>query len=72
METLAGYHVSADMLANIKKKTGKSMGLHHSLPRNPEEFDKSIDASEHELYFKAIGFSVALRMALIASVVGVG
>ena len=52
-------------------KTGKTVGVHHSLPRNPGEFDFGIDNTEHQLYFRAIGFSVALRMALLASVVGV-
>ena len=45
--------------------------VHHSLPRNPGEFDFGIDNTEHQLYFRAIGFSVALRMALLAAVVGV-
>ena len=47
------------------------MGVHHSLPRNPGEFDFGIDNTEHQLYFRAIGFSVALRMALLSAVVGV-
>ena len=42
----------------------------HSLPRFAGEFDFNIDKTEHELYFKQIGFSVPLRMALIAAMVG--
>lgn len=68
---MANYYVSLDMLKSIKAKTGKTVGVHHSLPRNPGEFDFGIDNTEHQLYFRAIGFSVALRMALLASVVGV-
>ena len=68
---MANYYVSLEMLKNIKAKTGKTVGVHHSLPRNPGEFDFGIDNTEHQLYFRAIGFSVALRMALLAAVVGV-
>ena len=71
MKKLANHYISLEMLENVKKKTGKVVGVHYSLPRNPGEFDMEIDNSEHELYFKAIGFSVAIRMALLASVVGV-
>jgi len=45
-------------------------GVMHSLPRNEGEFDFGIDATQHELYFKQIGFSVPLRMALLANIVG--
>lgn len=71
MKKMNNYFVSMDMLQNIKKKTGKVVGVHHSLPRNQGEFDFGIDNTEHQLYFRAIGFSVAIRMALLASVVGV-
>mgnify|MGYP000141872807 len=68
---MANFYISLEMLKTIKEKTGKTVGLHHSLPRNPGEFDSNIDNTEHQLYFRAIGFSVALRMALLAAVVGV-
>lgn len=68
---MANFYISLEMLQTIKEKTGKTVGLHHSLPRNPGEFDFNIDNTEHQLYFRAIGFSVALRMALLAAVVGV-
>ena len=68
---MANFYISLEMLQTIKDKTGKTVGLHHSLPRNPGEFDFTIDNTEHQLYFKAIGFSVALRMALLAAVVGI-
>ena len=71
MKKLANHYISLQMLENVKKKKGKVVGVHHSLPRNPGEIDMAIDGDEHELYFKAIGFSVAIRMALLASVVGV-
>lgn len=71
MKKMANYYVSLETLQNIKKKTGKVVGVHHSLPRNPGEFDFNIDNTEHQLYFRAIGFSVAIRMALLSAVVGV-
>jgi aspartate carbamoyltransferase catalytic subunit len=71
MKNLANHYISHQMLDNIQKKTGKIVGVHHSLPRNPGEMDPEIDGEEHQLYFKAIGFSVAIRMALLAAVVGV-
>ena len=55
----------------IKKKTGRVVGIMHSLPRNDFEFEQRIDKSEFELYFKQIGFSIPLRMALLASICGV-
>lgn len=71
MKTMANYYVSLDTLQQIRSKTGKVVGVHHSLPRNPGEFDFGIDNTEHQLYFRAIGFSVAIRMALLCAVVGV-
>ncbi len=58
-------------LEYVKKKSGRSVGIMHSLPRNDFEFEKAIDKSEYELYFKQIGFSIPLRMALLASICGV-
>ena len=43
----------------------------HSLPRNEVEFDYAIDDSEFQLYFRQMAFSVPIRMALIAGMVGV-
>lgn len=71
MKKMQNYYVSLDALKRIKEKTGKVVGVHHSLPRNEGEFDFGIDNTEHQLYFRAIGFSVAVRMALLAAVVGV-
>lgn len=71
MKTMAQYYVSLEMLENLRKKTGKMVGVHHSLPRNPGEFDFGMDNTGHQVYFRAIGFSVAIRMALLAAVVGV-
>jgi aspartate carbamoyltransferase catalytic subunit len=64
------YYFTVDGLSRIQKKSGKTVGVMHSLPRNEGEFDFGIDATQHELYFKQIGFSVPLRMSLLANIVG--
>ena len=68
LKKMAEYYFTLEGLRKIKKKSGKTIGLMHSLPRNEGEFDFTIDASEHELYFKQIGFSVPLRMSLLANI----
>jgi len=70
LKKMAEYYFTLEGLRKIKKKSGKTIGLMHSLPRNEGEFDFTIDASEHELYFKQIGFSVPLRMSLLANICG--
>ena len=67
MRKVANHYLYLNDLEYIKKKTGRVVGIMHSLPRNDFEFDKS----EFELYFKQIGFSIPLRMALLASICGV-
>ena len=68
---MSDYYFTLDGLQRIKQKVGKTGGLMHSLPRNEGEFDFSIDASEHELYFKQISCSVPLRMSLLVNICGV-
>ena len=70
MERAANYYIKLETLEKAKEKYGHTVGLMHSLPRFAGEFDFNIDHTEHELYFKQIGFSVPLRMALICSMVG--
>ena len=71
LKKMAEYYFTLEGLQRIKWKSGKTVGLMHSLPRNEGEFDFAIDASAHELYFKQIGFSVPLRMSLLANICGV-
>lgn len=71
MEKAAHYYISLGTLQEIKKKTGKTVGIMHSLPRFGGEFDFAIDGTEFQLYFKQIGFSISLRMALIAAMIGI-
>ncbi|MFQ8886976.1 MAG: hypothetical protein ACLR7Z_00065 [Bilophila wadsworthia] len=68
---VANHYLYLNDLEYIKKKTGRVVGIMHSLPRNDFEFEQSLDKSEFELYFKQIGFSIPLRMALLASICGV-
>ena len=70
MKKMEEYYFTVDGLSRIQKKSGKTVGVMHSLPRNEGEFDFGIDATQHELYFKQIGFSVPLRMSLLANIVG--
>ena len=70
MKKMEEYYFTVDGLSRIRKKSGKIVGVMHSLPRNEGEFDFGIDATQHELYFKQIGFSVPLRMSLLANIVG--
>jgi aspartate carbamoyltransferase catalytic subunit len=72
LKKMEAFQFTLDGLRRIEKKTGRIVGLMHSLPRNEGEFDFAIDASAHELYFKQIAFSVPLRMSLLANIVGVG
>lgn len=43
----------------------------HTLPRRPGEMDLRIDESPGELHFKAVSYSISIRMALVAAMVGV-
>ncbi len=72
MKKMQEFYITVDGLTAIQKKTGKTVGIMHSLPRNEGEFDFAIDDSPHELYFKQIAFSVPLRMSILANIVGVG
>jgi aspartate carbamoyltransferase catalytic subunit len=71
MKKMAEFYFTAEGLQNIEKKTGKTVGISHSLPRNAGEFDFAIDKTAHQLYFKAIGFSIPLRMSLLVNICGI-
>ncbi|EEX47881.1 MULTISPECIES: aspartate/ornithine carbamoyltransferase family protein [Jonquetella] len=71
MEKIAKFYIHLEDLKKIRGRTGRIVGLMHSLPRNEVEFDYAIDHSEFELYFKQMSFSVPIRMALVSSMVGV-
>jgi len=70
LDLIKPFYVTLEGLETIKKKNGKRVGIMHSLPRNDVEFDPAIDNSEYQLYFQQMAFSVPIRMALIAAMVG--
>ncbi|MDY6846765.1 MAG: aspartate carbamoyltransferase, partial [Chloroflexota bacterium] len=65
------YFVRYETLKDVYEKTRKNIYVTHTLPRREGEMDLRIDNSPFQLCFKAIGFSVSLRMALVASILGV-
>lgn len=70
IDKIKPFYITLEGLQKIKQKTGKVIGIMHSLPRNEVEFDYAIDDSEFQLYFRQMAFSVPIRMALIAGMVG--
>lgn len=71
LDKIKPFYVTLEALQKIKQRTGKAVGIMHSLPRNEVEFEDKIDDSEFQLYFRQMAFSVPIRMALIAGMVGV-
>lgn len=71
MKKMEEFYFTVDGLQKIEKKSGKTIGVSHSLPRNAGEFDFGIDKTAHQIYFKAIGFSIPVRMALLSCICGV-
>ena len=71
MKKMEEFHFTVEGLKEVHAKSGKMVGIMHSLPRNEGEFDFAIDDSHHELYFKQISFSVPLRMSILANIIGV-
>lgn len=48
MRKVANHYLYLNDLEYIKKKTGRVVGIMHSLPRNDFEFEQSLDKSEFE------------------------
>jgi len=71
LKKMAEFYFTAEGLQNIEKKTGRTVGISHSLPRNAGEFDFAIDKTAHQVYFKAIGFSIPVRMSLLVNICGI-
>ncbi|MCL4395974.1 MAG: aspartate carbamoyltransferase [Chloroflexi bacterium] len=66
------YRVRFETLDQARLKTGRTIYVTHTLPRRTGEMDLRIDDSPHQLYFEAIAYSVAIRMALLTSILGTG
>jgi aspartate carbamoyltransferase catalytic subunit len=70
-EVMDKYFVRYETLENVRQKEGRNIYVTHTLPRRAGEMDLRIDTTPSQLYFEAIGYSVSIRMALVASVLGV-
>jgi aspartate carbamoyltransferase catalytic subunit len=64
------YFVRYETLDNVYKETGRIIRVTHTLPRRAGEMDLRLDTTPHQQYFEAIAFSVSIRMALVASILG--
>lgn len=64
------YFVRFETLDKVRQEEDRIVYVTHTLPRRSGEMDLRIDASPSQLFFEAIAYSVSLRMALVASIVG--
>ena len=64
------YFVRSETLETVRQSEGRNIYVTHTLPRRAGEMDLRIDTMPSQLYFEAIAFSVALRMALVAAILG--
>lgn len=64
------YFVRFETLEKVAKEQKRNIFVTHTLPRRAGEMDLRIDNSSHQLYFEAIAYSVAIRMALLAAILG--
>ncbi len=64
------YFVRYETLDEVYKKTGRIIRVTHTLPRRDGEMDLRIDATPHQQFFEAVAYSVSIRMALLASIIG--
>ena len=65
------YFVRYETLDHVQKEQGRTVYITHTLPRRAGEMDLRIDTTPNQLYFEAIAYSVAIRMALVAGILGV-
>jgi aspartate carbamoyltransferase catalytic subunit len=64
------YYVRNETLEAVRAKDGRVICVTHTLPRRAGEMDLRIDKTPSQQYFEAIAYSVAIRMALVASILG--
>lgn len=70
-QVMDNYFVRYETLARVQQDENRTIYVTHTLPRRAGEMDLRIDNTRHQLYFEAIAYSVAIRMALVASILGV-
>jgi aspartate carbamoyltransferase catalytic subunit len=64
------YYVRYETLEQVYNDEGRVIHVTHTLPRREGEMDLRIDTTPSQQYFEAIAYSVSIRMALVASVLG--
>jgi aspartate carbamoyltransferase catalytic subunit len=65
------YFVRYETLNQVANDCNRTIYVTHTLPRRAGEMDLRIDNSPSQLYFEAIAYSVAIRMALVVSILGI-
>ncbi|WP_119066569.1 aspartate/ornithine carbamoyltransferase family protein [Aggregatilinea lenta] len=65
------YYVRFETLDKVRQEEGRIVHVTHTLPRRAGEMDLRIDTTPNQQYFEAIAYSVSIRMALVASILGV-
>jgi aspartate carbamoyltransferase catalytic subunit len=70
-KVMDNYFVRYETLVKVQQDENRTIFVTHTLPRRAGEMDLRIDNSRSQLYFEAIGYSVSIRMALVASILGV-
>lgn len=70
-QVMDSYLVRYETLAKVAAEQNRIIYVTHTLPRRAGEMDLRIDSTPHQLYFEAIAYSVAIRMALICAILGV-
>lgn len=69
-KVMDNYYVRYETLDKVQHDENRTIFVTHTLPRRAGEMDLRIDNSSSQLYFEAIAYSVSIRMALIASILG--
>jgi aspartate carbamoyltransferase catalytic subunit len=64
------YYVRNETLEKVRQEQGRTICVTHTLPRRPGEMDLRIDTTPSQQYFEAITYSVSIRMAIVASILG--
>ncbi len=70
-KVMDNYFVRYETLAKVQHDQNRTIYVTHTLPRRAGEMDLRIDNTQNQLYFEAIAYSVAIRMALVVSILGV-
>jgi aspartate carbamoyltransferase catalytic subunit len=70
-KVMDSYYVRFETLEKVRQEEDRVIHVTHTLPRRAGEMDLRIDTSPNQQYFEAIAYSVSIRMALVASILGV-